>query len=138
VNAKEYNLPEALVEVIGETVNLHPIVPGEDVAGCLAELEQVLRNDPDQQTAGLQPGTTADEPLVFKAAVFIVVVVGWIKLKEVVAAARGDEIQVAIVQDARSMLVNSRARFQQPIHRLSRCGRPAIMQFHAKGIQSLC
>jgi hypothetical protein len=62
--AEEGDLLEYLILAVGEAVDLHLLVPGEDVAHRLAQPQQVLGHDPDEQAARLQPGAAVPEPLV--------------------------------------------------------------------------
>ena len=105
MDAKEDNLAELVIGVVGEAVYLHPVVPGEDVAGCFAEAQHMLRHDPNEQSASLQPGPGADQPLIFKTAVLIIMVIWRVAIEEVVTSLGSDQVQVTVMQDAGGMLV---------------------------------
>jgi hypothetical protein len=141
VDTKEDNLFELIVSIIREPVYLYPIIPGKEIAGGLTEAEHMLRDNPDQQAAWLQPGTGMEEPLIFQTAVLLIMVIGWIHIQAVVTATRGYQAEVTVVEDAGGggyggIVGNGCSGNKQLVNGRAGCFRPAFMQFHAKRIQS--
>jgi hypothetical protein len=131
-HAEEHNLPELLVFLVREAVDAHADKVGEHVPGRVAELEQMLRHDPDEQAARLQPRAAAPEPLVFQPAVLVVTVVGRVEVEEVVAVAGGNQALVGIVQNMGNVIFPVPVSpSQHRVHSSPRRLRPALVQLDA-------
>jgi hypothetical protein len=84
---------------MAENNRLHLVEPGEDIAGGFTEAEHMLGHDPDEQPTFLQPGAGVNEPLIFKTAVLIIIIIGWVNIQQVVTTTRSNQIEVTVMEN---------------------------------------